>query len=209
MARYTGPVCKLCRRERIKLFLKGERCNTGKCSITRRKNAPGAKAVPMRKKQSNYGIQLREKQKLKRIYGVLEKQFKIYFMKAEKQKGITGNNLLIFLERRLDNIVYHLNWAASRSQARQLVKHGLLIVNNKRVNIPSFLAKSGDEIKIKENSNIDKLVKDSVKSRGQKSIPSWLVVDNKRISAKVLRFPEREDISIPINEQLVVELYSR
>lgn len=209
MARYTGPVCKLCRREGTKLFLKGERCNTGKCATVRRKNVPGAKAIPTRRKQSNYGIQLREKQKLKRIYGILEKQFKNYFMKAERQKGITGNNLLIFLERRLDNVVYHLNWSTSRKQARQLVRHGLLMVNNKRVDIPSFLIEKGDEIRLKGGSNIKELVEDSLKSRGQKSVPPWLVMDSKKISAKVLRLPEREDISIPVNEQLVVELYSR
>jgi small subunit ribosomal protein S4 len=209
MGRYIGPVCKLCRREGTKLFLKGERCNTGKCSFVRRKSVPGAKSITMRKKLSDYGLQLREKQKLKRIYGVLEKQFKNYFLKAEKKKGITGDNLLIFLERRLDNVVYQLNWAASRRAARQLVRHGFLMVNGRKVDIPSFLIKSGDVLSIREKGKIKELIEENLKKRGQKEIPSWLILDKDRLSAKILRLPEREDINVPVKEQLVVELYSR
>ncbi|MBU0600481.1 30S ribosomal protein S4 [bacterium] len=209
MARYIGPVCKLCRREGVKLFLKGERCDTSKCALVRKKSEMGAKPKGAKKKLSNYAVQLREKQKLKRIYGILEKQFKNYFVKAKKQRGIVGDNLLTLLERRLDNVICRLNWVVSHRQARQLVKHGFLLVNGRRVDVPSFLVKSGDEIRLKEDKNIKELVETSLKSKGQKDIPSWLLLDTQKILAKILKIPTREDVIIPIKEQLVVELCSR
>lgn len=210
MAKYTGPVCRLCRREGAKLYLKGDRCYSDKCSITDRGFAPGQHgAGQTRKKVSEYGIQLREKQKTRRIYGVLERQFRNYFEKAERQKGITGENLLVMLERRLDNVVYRMGLAESRNQARQLVRHGLFNVNGRRVNIPSFLVKVGDVVSAREERRESPIIKKIGESLGSKQAPAWLDVTAADLSGKVMRYPTREEIDIPIQEHLIVELYSR
>lgn len=210
MAKYTGPVCRLCRREGAKLYLKGDRCYSDKCSITDRGFAPGQHgAGQTRKKVSEYGIQLREKQKTRRIYGVLERQFRNYFEKAERQKGITGENLLVMLERRLDNVVYRMGLAESRNQARQLVRHGLFNVNGRRVNIPSFLVKAGDVVSAREERRESPIIKKIGESLGSKQAPAWLDVTAADLSGKVMRYPTREEIDIPIQEHLIVELYSR
>lgn len=208
MARYTGPVCRLCRREGGKLYLKGDKCYSDKCPVSRRAYAPGQHGQG-RKKVSEYGIQLREKQKTRRIYGILEKQFRLYFDKAERQKGIAGENLLVLLERRLDNVVYRLGFAASRTQARQLVRHGHFTVNGHRVDIPSYLVKADDVVKIAEGSKESPVIKDAIEGIGQKTVPAWLEVSAQEQSGKVLRFPSREEIDAPIQEHLIVELYSR
>lgn len=208
MARYTGPVCRLCRREAMKLYLKGDRCYTDKCAIDRRNYPPGAKAQS-RRKVTEYGLQLHEKQRARRIYGVLEKQFRRYFDLAERQKGITGENLLRLLERRIDNVVYRLGFAASRAEARQFVRHGHYTVNGKRVSIPSYLVRAGDTIGLAEKSKESPVFKELAEVVGQKTPPSWLEVDPERMQGRVLGFPSREDIDIPIKEHLIVELYSR
>ncbi len=209
MARYTGPVCRLCRREGTKLYLKGDRCYTEKCAIDRRAYAPGQHGQGNRKKLSEYGLQLREKQKARRIYGILERQFSNYFDKAERQKGITGENLLRLLERRLDNIVFRLGFASSRVEARQLVKHNHFTVNGQKVNIPSVLVKVGDVVQIKEKS-LESVKFQKVKEVvGQKTPPAWLELDKVNLSGKVLAFPNREQIDVPIEDHLIVELYSR
>ena len=210
MAKYTGPVCRLCRREGAKLYLKGDRCYSDKCSFTERSFAPGQHgAGQTRKKVSEYGIQLREKQKTRRIYGVLERQFHNYFVKADRQKGITGENLLVMLERRLDNVVFRMGLAESRNQARQLVRHGLIKVNGRRVNIPSFLVKAGDAVSVREESKQSPIIKKIAESLGSKQAPVWLEVNAEDMSGKVMRYPTREEIDIPIQEHLIVELYSR
>lgn len=210
MAKYTGPVCRLCRREGAKLYLKGDRCYSDKCSFTERGFAPGQHgAGQTRKKVSEYGIQLREKQKTRRIYGVLERQFHNYFVKADRQKGITGENLLVMLERRLDNVVFRMGLAESRNQARQLVRHGLIKVNGRRVNIPSFLVKAGDAVGVREESKQSPIIKKIAESLGSKQAPAWLEVNAEDMSGKVMRYPTREEIDIPIQEHLIVELYSR
>jgi small subunit ribosomal protein S4 len=208
MARDTGPKCRQCRREGIKLFLKGSRCSTEKCAFARRQFAPGDHGQG-RQKLSNYAQQLREKQKVKRIYGILEKQFRIYFIKATKTKGVTGKTLLQLLERRLDNVVFHLRFATSRQEARQIVGHGSVYVNAHRVNIPSFLVKPEDiiELKIKEKSL--KNIKENIEASKDRSTPSWLEADVDHLKGKVIRLPERDDINMPIKEQLIVELYSK
>lgn len=206
MARYTGPRCKLCRRAQTKLFLKGSRCMTEKCSVARRNYPPGLKGQEI-KKVSDYGLQLREKQKAKAIYGVLEKQFRRYFMKAARQPGITGDNLLILLERRLDNVVFRAGWAVSRAQSRQLVRHNHVLVNGKKVNIPSYLVKPGDVIAPKEASK-ELLIGDGLRSRSVR-IPVWLKFDKDKGEVQVLRMPKREDIDTPINENFIVALYSK
>lgn len=208
MARYTGPVCKLCRREGTKLFLKGERCYKEKCAIDKKNFAPGQHGK-VKRKLSDYGLQLREKQKVKRIYGVLEAQFRGYFRKAVKMEGITGVNLLISLERRLDNVVYRSGLAMSRSQARQFVTHGHIAVNGKKIDIPSYLVKEGDIIGIKENSKIKDLVKFSLETAEGRGVPQWVSLDKTEIQAKVLKMPAREDIYSDIKEHLIVELYSK
>lgn len=208
MARYTGPVCRLCRREGAKLYLKGDRCYTEKCAIDRRAYAPGQHGQS-RKKTSEYGTQLREKQKARRIYGIMEKQFRTYFEKAERQSGITGENLLALLERRLDNVVFRLGFADSRSQARQMVRHNHFTLNGHKANIPSMLVKIGDIIRIKEDSfNSDRLqeIKDGV---AQKTVPAWLELDKEQLISKVVALPTKEQIDVPIQEHLIVELYSR
>ncbi|CQR71637.1 30S ribosomal protein S4 [Sporomusa ovata DSM 2662] len=210
MAKYTGPVCRLCRREGAKLYLKGDRCYSDKCAFTVRSFAPGQHgAGQTRKKVSEYGIQLREKQKTRRIYGVLERQFRNYFEKAERQKGITGENLLVMLERRLDNVVFRMGMAESRNQARQLVRHGLFNVNGRRVNIPSFLVKAGDVVAVQETSKESPIMKKIAESLGSKQVPAWIELTAADMSGKVMRYPTREEIDIPIQEHLIVELYSR
>lgn len=208
MARYTEAACRLCRREGEKLYLKGERCYTNKCSVSRRSYAPGQHGQD-RKKISEYGLQLREKQKLRRIYGILEKQFSGYFSLAESKKGITGENLLQILESRLDNVVYRLGFAVSRKEARQLVRHGHFLVNGKKVNIPSFLVKAGDVISIKEGSLDSPKLKEILEGAASHTIPEWLELDVNSHSGKVKTLPIREQIDIPIQEHLIVELYSR
>jgi small subunit ribosomal protein S4 len=208
MARYTEAVCKLCRREGEKLYLKGERCYTPKCSVGKRAYAPGQHGQA-RKKVSEYGIQLREKQKLRRIYGILEKQFSGYFTLADRKKGITGENLLQLLECRLDNIVYRLGLGASRKEARQLVRHGHFLVNGKKVNIPSFLTKVGDEIGVRESSLGSVKIKTNLENAGSRSIPEWLEYNANNHTAKLKSLPTREQIDTQVEEHLVVELYSR
>lgn len=210
MARYTGPVCRQCRREGTKLYLKGDRCYSDKCAISRRSYAPGQHGQGQaRKKVSEYGIQLREKQKARRIYGVAEKQFATYFDKAERQKGITGENLLVLLERRLDNVVFRLGLASSRVQARQLVRHGHFDVNGHRVDIPSYLVKPGDVIAVRETSKDSPIFKEIAEVAATKSVSAWLELSAQDLSGKIVRYPTREEIDIPITEHLIVELYSR
>ena len=208
MARYTGPACRLCRREGTKLFLKGERCLSGKCSFDRRPTAPGQHGAA-RKKVEEYGMQLREKQKTKRYYGVLEKQFKSYFVKADKMEGVTGENLLSLLERRLDNVVYRMGMAESRTDARQLVLHGHFTLNGKKVTIPSIQIKVGDVITVKETSRASEKIKGLMEGLDGRIFPKWLDVDKKNVQAKVIALPKREDIEFPFEEQLIVELYSK
>lgn len=208
MARYTGASCKLCRREGQKLFLKGERCYTNKCSVDRRPYAPGMHGQ-QRKKISEYGIQLREKQKAKRFYGVLESQFRKYYEMALRKSGITGENLLQLLESRLDNVVHRMGFGTSRDESRQLVTHGHFFVNGRRVNIPSFLVKPGDEIVVAEGSRKSPRFKDILDITGSKVVPKWLEVDQENLTGKVVALPEREDIDLPIQEHLIVELYSK
>jgi small subunit ribosomal protein S4 len=208
MARYKDASCRLCRREGEKLFLKGERCYTNKCSISKRAYAPGQHGQ-QRKKISEYGLQLREKQKARRFYGILEKQFRGYFAMAVKQKGVTGENLLQILERRLDNVVYRLGLATSRPEARQLVRHNHFTVNGKKANIPSILLNAGDVVAVKDNfKNSDKM-KAIIDIAGGKVIPEWLEFDAENLTGKVVSLPTREEIDLPIREHLIVELYSK
>jgi small subunit ribosomal protein S4 len=208
MGRYTDATCRLCRREGEKLFLKGPKCNTEKCILTKRAYAPGQHGKN-KAKLSNYGLQLREKQKVKRIYGVLEKQFRRYFHIASKTKGVTGKVLLQLLERRLDNVIFRLGQALSRAQARQIVRHNFVLVNSKRVNIPSRLIASGDIIQIKPKEKSQNRIKENMEFTKDRTVPSWLQLDAKQLTATVLRLPEKEDIQQPIQEQLIVELYSK
>ncbi len=208
MARYTESVCRLCRREGAKLYLKADRCYSDKCAIDRRSYAPGQHGQG-RKKLSEYGIQLREKQKARRIYGVLERQFRTYFEKADRQKGVTGENLLRLLERRLDNVVYRLGFGGSRAEARQLVRHGHFTVNGRKVNIPSYLVRPGDEIAVKEASRNSPKFKEAAEILAHKNPPKWLELQPDQLRAKVLALPSREDIDAPVQEHLIVELYSR
>ena len=208
MARYTGPACKLCRRENTKLFLKGERCLSGKCSFERRSFAPGQHG-PARKKVEEYGLQLREKQKAKRYYGVLENQFHNYFLKADRMEGMTGENLLVLLERRLDNVIYRMGMAESRNDARQLVLHGHFTLNGKKVTIPSLLIKAGDVITVREASRSSSKIKGLIEDLDSRIFPKWLDVDKNTATAKVTALPTREDIEFPFEEHLIVELYSK
>lgn len=208
MARYTGPVCRLCRREGMKLFLKGDRCYTGKCAIDRRAYAPGQHGQSRGKKPTEYGIQLREKQKVRRIYGVAEKQFRSYFDEAARQKGMTGENLLRLLERRLDNVVFQLGFATSRPEARQLVRHGHFTVNGRRVDIPSFLVRVGDAVAVKEASKSSPRLKDILTSL-DRTPPKWMSLDANAAVGTIIALPTREDIQLPIQEHLIVEKYSR
>lgn len=208
MARYTAAVCRLCRREGQKLFLKGDRCYTGKCALDRRTYAPGQHGQA-RKKMSEYGLQLREKQKVRRYYGVLESQFAKYFEMASKAKGVTGENLLSILESRIDNVVYRAGFAMSRPEARQLVRHGHFTVNGKKVNIPSYLVKAGDVITVKETSRNSVKIKNVCDATAGKPKAKWLDVDVDNMQVKVVSLAAREDIDLPIEEHLIVELYSK
>ena len=207
MARYTGPVCRLCRREGMKLFLKGERCYTEKCAIEKRNVPPGQHGRSRKAKMVGYGVQLREKQKVKRTYGVLENQFRRYFEAADRQKGITGELLLQMLERRLDNVVYRLGFAASRAQARQLVRHGHFQVNGRRVNIPSYLVRPDDVITVAEGSSAEQVIRDATDLTA--SVAAWLQADHEALTGKILKLPERSEIDTPVQESLIVELYSK
>lgn len=206
MARYTGATCRLCRREGMKLFLKGDRCYTDKCAFARRGYAPGQHGQS-RKKMSNYGLQLREKQKARRIYGILEGQFRTYYDRADKMKGITGENLLRLLEMRLDNVVFKLGYGNSRVEARQLVNHGHFLVNGKRVDIPSFRVSVNDIVSVKEKSRSTEKFKTFAEN--PKPLPNWLQADPEKFEAKIIAEPVRSDIDVPVNETLIVELYSK
>ena len=209
MARYTGPSCRLCRRERTKLFLKGSKCETDKCPIERRAYPPGEHGRDRRFKETNYGTQLREKQKARRIYGVLERQFRKTYKLANKQPGVTGDNLLGLLERRLDSIVFRMGFAPSRSAARQLVRHGHMQVNGRRVNIPSFIVSPEDVIAVCEKSRSLPYIQEALEKRGGRNLPEWIEVDVAAMSGRVRMKPARRDIQIPVQEQLIVELYSK
>jgi small subunit ribosomal protein S4 len=209
MARYIGPVCRLCRREGMKLFLKGERCYTEKCAIEKRNLPPGQHGKMRRAKLVGYGMQLREKQKVKRIYGVLENQFRRYFEAAERQRGITGETLLQLLERRLDNVVYRLGFATSRAQGRQLVRHGHFTVNGRKVDIPSYSVKAGDEVGVRATSEKNVTIQHAIEEVKGRGIPEWLSIDPSRTSGRVTALPTREQINLPVQEQLIVELYSK
>ncbi len=208
MARYRGSVCRLCRRENMKLFLKGDRCYSDKCSFDRRSYAPGQHGQ-RRSKFSDYGIQLREKQKVRRIYGVSEKQFRIMFKKADQKKGITGTNLLQALECRFDNVVYRLGFVNSRTQGRHFVRHGHFLVNGRKVDIPSYIVKKDDVVEIREKSKKVQFVQDAVDAVVRRGVPQWLELDKENMKARVVNLPAREDITLPIQEQLIVELYSK
>lgn len=209
MARYLGSVCRQCRREGLKLFLKGDRCYTDKCAIEKRAFPPGVHGNRFRRKASEFGIQLREKQKVKRIYGMLEKQFRRFFSEAARRKGMTGENLLVLLERRLDNVVYRIGFASSRSEARQVVGHGHILINGKKASIPSMLVRPNDIVSIREKSRKNQNIVSAMEAALRKGTTSWLEVDAKNLSAKVVSEPKREEITLPIQEQLIVELYSR
>lgn len=208
MARYRGSSCRLCRSEGLKLFLKGDRCYSDKCAYERRGYAPGEHGQS-RRKRTDYGIQLREKQKVKRMYGLMEKQFRGYFERGDRQKGVTGTNLLVILERRLDNMVYRMGLSTSRSEARQLIKHNHFMINGKKVNIPSYLVKIGDSIQVKEKSRKVGRIMEAVETVARRGIPQWLELDADNFTGVVKRYPTREELTMPIQEQLVVELYSK
>jgi small subunit ribosomal protein S4 len=208
VARYTDPVCRLCRREGMKLFLKGHRCYTPKCPIEKRAYPPGEHGQG-RKKQSEYGLHLREKQKARRIYGVLERQFRKTFARASKARGVTGEALLQFLERRLDNVVFRLGFASSRPEARQMVRHGHFTVNGRRVNIPSFTVREGDVIAVREGSRASALFKERVEEAGGRAVPDWLSAEYDQWRGTVVRLPRREDVDATVQENLIVEHYSR
>jgi small subunit ribosomal protein S4 len=213
MARYTGPVCKLCRREGEKLFLKGERCLSPKCPFERDRGYPpgdhGRLAQFRRRRTSDYSRQLREKQKARRIYGVLERQFRRYFREAERRSGLTGENLLILLESRLDNVIYRLGFADSRAQARQLTQHGHFVVNGRRTNIPSYIVRPQDVITVRDGCRKRPYFKERAELLDEGAVPNWMSLDSKTMTARVLNLPAREDISTPLNEQAIVEYYSR
>ena len=209
MSRYRGSVCRICRRENLKLFLKGDRCYSDKCAFDRRSYAPGEHGQRRRGKISDYGIQLREKQKVKRMYGLSEKQFRLFFKRADNQKGITGTNLLVMLERRLDNVVYRMGFVNSRVQGRHFVKHSHFLVNGKKVNIPSYLIKIGDVIEIREKSRKVQAIVDSLEAVVRRGIPQWLELEKENLRGMIKGFPVREDLTMPIQEQFIVELYSK
>jgi len=209
LARYRDAVCRLCRREQTKLFLKGQRCLTDKCEIEKRNFAPGQHGKSRRPKIVGYGLQLREKQKLRRLYGILENQFRAYFERAARKKGVTGETLLLMLERRLDNVIYRLGLASSRAAARQLVRHGHVEVSGRKVNIPSFTVVPGQEIALREASRKMAAVQRSLDLSGGRNVPPWLQLDREGLKAKVISMPKREDVNFPIQEQMVVELYSK
>jgi small subunit ribosomal protein S4 len=209
LARYRDSVCRLCRREGLKLFLKGDRCYSDKCAFERRGYAPGDHGQMRRKQQSDYGIQLREKQKLKRMYGLLEKQFHGNFENADRQKGITGTNLLLVLERRLDNMVFRMGFANSRNEARQLVTHRHFLVNGKAVNIPSYIVKVGDEVSVKERSRKVTCIAEALETVARRGVPQWIELSKDNFKAVIKTLPTREELTMPVHEQLVVELYSK
>ena len=208
MAKYTGPACRQCRREGVKLFSKGERCYTEKCALNRRSTAPGQHGAA-RKKIGEYGLQLREKQKAKRYYGIQEKQFRNYFATAEVKEGITGENLLTLIERRLDNVVFRLGLARTRREARQIVDHKHVLVNGKQINIPSYLVKAGDVVEIKEAKKSSPRYKEIVEVTGGRLVPEWLEADLENLKGTVKELPKREAIDVPVDEMLIVELYSK
>jgi len=209
LGRYKDSVCRHCRRENLKLYLKGDRCYSDKCGFDRRSYPPGQHGERRGRKISDYGIQLREKQKVKRMYGLSEKQFHLFFKRAERRKGATGTNLLALLERRLDNVVYRLGFANSRAQGRQFVLHNHFLVNGKKVNIPSFLVKAGDSIEVKEKSKKVAAISDAIEAVVRRGIPQWLELEKDKNKGVVNGFPVREDLTMPIQEQLIVELYSK
>lgn len=209
MARYRGSVCRLCRRENLKLFLKGDRCYSDKCAFDRRSYPPGQHGQRRRGKISDYGIQLREKQKVKRMYGLSEKQFHLFFQRSDRQKGITGTNLLILLERRLDNVVYRLGFVNSRTQGRHFVRHSHFLVNGRKVNIPSYLIKMGDVITVREKSRNIQAIGDALDAVVRRGIPQWLDLEKENLQGAVKGMPVREDLTMPMQEQLIVELYSK
>jgi small subunit ribosomal protein S4 len=209
LARYTGASCRMCRRENLKLFLKGDRCYGDKCAFERRPYAPGQHGQRRGGKLSDYQLQLREKQKVKRIYGVLERQFRRYYDRAEKQKGITGTSLLLLLECRLDNIVYRTGCASSRNQARQLIKHDHFLVNDQKVNIPSYQVKVGDVIEVKEGSRKVSSITEAMETVVRRGVPNWIELDKDHLKGVLKALPNREDLTMPIQEQLIVELYSK
>ena len=209
MSRYRGSVCRICRRENLKLFLKGDRCYSDKCAFDRRGYAPGEHGQRRRGKISDYGIQLREKQKVKRMYGLSEKQFNLFFKRADRQKGITGTNLLVMLERRIDNVVYRLGFVNSRTQGRHFVKHNHFLVNGKKVNIPSYLIKVGDVIELQDKSKKVQAINDALDAVVRRGVPQWLELEKENMKGEVKGLPVREDLTIPMQEQLIVELYSK
>ena len=209
MARYTGPVCRLCRRERMKLFLKGDRCFKEKCSVERRGYPPGQHGTRRGRRIQGYGLQLRETQKVKRYSGLLENQFRGYFKEADRLRGITGENLLVLLERRLDNVVYSLGFASSRAQARQFVRHGHVLVDGAKLDIPSYRVQPGQKVAIKDDSRKNDFIRASVETARGRGVPDWLELDAESFTGTMLRLPTREDVKLPIQEQLIVELYSR
>jgi small subunit ribosomal protein S4 len=209
LARNIGSSCRLCRRENLKLFLKGDRCYGDKCAFERRPYAPGQHGQRRAGKYSDYRIQLREKQKVKRIYGLLEKQFRGYYFRAERQKGITGTNLLILLESRIDNIVYRMGFSSSRNQARQMVMHNHFLVNSREVNIPSYQVKPGDVVEVKEKSRKLPQILEAMETVVRRGIPNWIQVDKDKFEGVLESFPNREELTMPIQEQLIIELYSK
>ncbi len=209
MARYTGASCRLCRRESLKLFLKGDRCYSDKCAFERRSFAPGQHGQSRFRKPSDYALQLREKQKVKHMYGMLEAQFRRFFDEAERIRGVTGETLLIMLERRLDNVLYRLGFASSRTQGRQMVRHSLVTVNGRKVNIPSYQVNPGDVIALREKQQKNELIADNLQGAARRGVPSWLELDATAFKGLVKAMPNREEITMPIQEQLIVELYSK
>ena len=209
MARNIGAACRRCRRENLKLYLKGDRCYSDKCSFERRAFGPGQHGQSRFKKQSDYAIQLREKQKVKSMYGMLEGQFRLYFQKADSQKGVTGENLLVLLERRLDNTIFRIGFASSRNQARQLVRHNHILINGKKVNIPSFQVSVNDVITLKQKSRANAAVNENLEAVVRRGVPSWLELDKDNYKAVVKALPNREELTMPMQEQLIVELYSK
>ena len=209
MARYTGSVCRICRRENLKLFLKGDRCYSDKCAFDRRGYPPGQHGQRRGRKISDYGVQLREKQKVKRMYGLSEKQFHLFFERADRKRGVTGTNLLVFLESRLDNVVYRLGFVNSRVQGRHYVKHNHFTVNGKKTNIPSYFIKPGDVVEVREKSKKNQMINDAADAVVRRGIPQWLELDKDNLKGEIKAAPAREDITMPIQEQLIVELYSK
>jgi len=208
LARYTGPKCRICRREGGKLFLKGDRCYTDKCAFERRAYAPGDHGKA-RKKPSDYALQLREKQKVRKMYGILEGQFRRYFAEADRRKGVTGTNLLTLLETRIDNVAYKLGFANSRNQARQMVRHGIFTLNGRRVNVPSIQLKPGDVIEVRDRTKKNLVIHESLEVVARRGVPAWLEIEAPALKGTVKAFPTREDITFPMTEQLIVELYSK